>query len=188
MRPYGQQPTRLPCPQDSLGKNTRVGCHFLLQGRADAHLFLALHDLNRCRVSPHRPGEEEFADKHFFLGCRPPHCSRAEVPSSDQGPPAPLMERHLLPSPAQPQQALLSGQHVLVSWWPSRHFSLIPALLWRRSGARESHRAHLSDASSLKREKYMFLKSEVISSRGDAMNLWMITVGDLLVTYWKLQI
>ena len=27
---YGQQPTRLLCPQDSLGKNTGVGCHFLL--------------------------------------------------------------------------------------------------------------------------------------------------------------
>ena len=25
------QPTRLPQPQDSLGKNTRVGCHFLPQ-------------------------------------------------------------------------------------------------------------------------------------------------------------
>ena len=31
LRPYGQQPTRLLCPQDSPGKNTRVGCHFLLQ-------------------------------------------------------------------------------------------------------------------------------------------------------------
>ena len=29
--PYGQQPTRLLCPQDSLGKNTGMGCHFLLQ-------------------------------------------------------------------------------------------------------------------------------------------------------------
>ena len=29
--PYGQQPTRLLCPQDSPGKNTGVGCHFLLQ-------------------------------------------------------------------------------------------------------------------------------------------------------------
>ena len=26
------QPTRLPCPCNSPGKNTRVGCHFLLQG------------------------------------------------------------------------------------------------------------------------------------------------------------
>ena len=30
LRPYGQQPTRLLCPQDSPGKNTGVGCHFLL--------------------------------------------------------------------------------------------------------------------------------------------------------------
>ena len=26
-----RQPTRLPCPWDSPGKNTGVGCHFLLQ-------------------------------------------------------------------------------------------------------------------------------------------------------------
>ena len=31
VRPYGWQPTRLPCPWDSPGKNTGVGCHFLLQ-------------------------------------------------------------------------------------------------------------------------------------------------------------
>ena len=30
MRPYGQQPTRLLCPQDSLDKNTGVCCHFLI--------------------------------------------------------------------------------------------------------------------------------------------------------------
>ena len=29
--PHRQQPTRLPRPWDSLGKNTGVGCHFLLQ-------------------------------------------------------------------------------------------------------------------------------------------------------------
>ena len=31
VRPQGWQPTRLPCPWDSPGKNTGVGCHFLLQ-------------------------------------------------------------------------------------------------------------------------------------------------------------
>ena len=31
VRPYRWQPTRLPCPWDSPGKNTGVGCHFLLQ-------------------------------------------------------------------------------------------------------------------------------------------------------------
>ena len=29
--PHRQQPTRLLCPWDSPGKNTGVGCHFLLQ-------------------------------------------------------------------------------------------------------------------------------------------------------------
>ena len=33
MRPHRWQPTRLPCPWDSPGKNTGVGCHFLLQCR-----------------------------------------------------------------------------------------------------------------------------------------------------------
>ena len=31
VRPHRQQPTRLPCPWDSPGKNNGVGCHFLLQ-------------------------------------------------------------------------------------------------------------------------------------------------------------
>ena len=31
VRPYRRQPTRLPHPWDSPGKNTGVGCHFLLQ-------------------------------------------------------------------------------------------------------------------------------------------------------------
>ena len=31
VRPYRQQPTRLRRPWDSPGKNTGVGCHFLLQ-------------------------------------------------------------------------------------------------------------------------------------------------------------
>ena len=31
MQPHGRQPTRLPRPWDSPGKNTGEGCHFLLQ-------------------------------------------------------------------------------------------------------------------------------------------------------------
>ena len=33
VRPHRRQPTRLPRPCDSPGKNTGVGCHFLLQCR-----------------------------------------------------------------------------------------------------------------------------------------------------------
>ena len=32
LRPCGLEPTRLLCPWNSPGKNTEVGCHFLLQG------------------------------------------------------------------------------------------------------------------------------------------------------------
>ena len=39
---HGLQPTRLPCPWDFPGKNTRVGCHFFLQG-----IFLTQR-LNLC--------------------------------------------------------------------------------------------------------------------------------------------
>ena len=31
VQPHRRQPTRLHCPWDSPGKNTGVGCHFLLQ-------------------------------------------------------------------------------------------------------------------------------------------------------------
>ena len=31
VQPHRLQPTRLPCPWDSPGKNTGGGCHFLLQ-------------------------------------------------------------------------------------------------------------------------------------------------------------
>ena len=31
VQPHRWQPTRLPCPWDSPGKNTGVGCHFLLR-------------------------------------------------------------------------------------------------------------------------------------------------------------
>ena len=31
LRPHGRYPARLLCPRDSPGKNTGVGCHFLLQ-------------------------------------------------------------------------------------------------------------------------------------------------------------
>ena len=42
LRPHGLQPTRLLCPWDFPGKNTGVGCHFLLQ-----RIFLT-QGLNLC--------------------------------------------------------------------------------------------------------------------------------------------
>ena len=48
LQPCGPQPSRLLCPWDSPGKNTGVGCHFLLQGvfptqGSKLHLLSLLH-------------------------------------------------------------------------------------------------------------------------------------------------
>ena len=37
LRPYGLEPTRLLCLWEFPGKNTGVGCHFLLQGIFHTH-------------------------------------------------------------------------------------------------------------------------------------------------------
>ena len=42
LQPYGLQPTRLHCPWDVPGTNTRVGCHALLQG------IFPTQELNLC--------------------------------------------------------------------------------------------------------------------------------------------
>ena len=54
VRPHRPQPTRLPCHRDSPGKNTGVGCHFLLQcvkvksESEVAQSCLTLHDPMDC--------------------------------------------------------------------------------------------------------------------------------------------
>ena len=54
-RPHRQQPTRLPLPWDSPGKNSGVGCHFLLQcmrvkSESDAQLCPTLSDPMDCSL------------------------------------------------------------------------------------------------------------------------------------------
>ena len=41
--PHRRQPTRLPCPWDSSGKNTEVGCHFILHISKIYKQFLQLN-------------------------------------------------------------------------------------------------------------------------------------------------
>ena len=56
VRPHRRQPTRLPCPWDSPGKNTGVGCHCLLQcmkvksESEVAQLCLTLRDPMDCSL------------------------------------------------------------------------------------------------------------------------------------------
>ena len=97
LRPHGPQATWLLCPRDSPGKNTWVGCHFLLQGIFPtqgsnlSHLCL-LH----WQAPPGRPYNYhriyQFADfvlylSNFFLKCSsksakyspPPHKFPSEL-------------------------------------------------------------------------------------------------------------
>ena len=59
VRPHGLQPTRLLCPWDSPGKNTGVGCHFLLQcmkvesESEVSRLYLTLSDSMDCSLPGH---------------------------------------------------------------------------------------------------------------------------------------
>ena len=81
VRPHRQQPTRLSCPWDSPGKNTGVGCHFLLQcmkvksESEVTQLCLTLRDSMECSL----PGSSVhgiFQARVLEWGC---HCSIAHT-------------------------------------------------------------------------------------------------------------
>ena len=53
VRPHKRQPTRLPRPWDSPGKNTGVGCHFLLQCvkvKSESEVAQTLRDPMDCSL------------------------------------------------------------------------------------------------------------------------------------------
>ena len=63
LQPSGLQPSRLLCLWDFLGKNTGVGCHFLLQMRYDVSLLVASWNNNSGlsipRTYKEKPGENQ---------------------------------------------------------------------------------------------------------------------------------
>ena len=81
VRPHRRQPTRLPHPWDSPGKNTGVGCHFLLPAFAHGSsevtvgVFFCLFDL-WSRICPNCTWIKLFLVPYsFFVFC----CSRGGV-------------------------------------------------------------------------------------------------------------
>ena len=77
LQPHRWQPTRLLCPCDSPGKNTEVGCYFLLQrifpiqGRSNPHLLHWRHILyllsHLGRLTSLRLSEEPGPEALLFL-------------------------------------------------------------------------------------------------------------------------
>ena len=73
LRPHRWQPTRLPRPWDSPGKNTGVGCHFLLQCmkvKSESEVgqsCLTLHD-----PKDWAPPSMEFSRQEYWSGVPSP--------------------------------------------------------------------------------------------------------------------
>ena len=74
VQPQRWQPTRLPRPQDSPGKNTGVGCHFLLQC-----MKWKVKLLSRVRLLPtpwtsayQAPSSMGFSRQEYWSGMPPP--------------------------------------------------------------------------------------------------------------------
>ena len=75
LQPFGLQPTRLLCPWDFPGKNTGMGCHFLLQGifptqGSNQYLLYLLHCRWILYLLSHRGSPEDLkpAVIYFFIG------------------------------------------------------------------------------------------------------------------------
>ena len=75
VRPYRRPPTRLPRPWDFPGKNTGVGCHFLLQcmkvkvkGKSLSHVQLLATPWTTAFQAPPSMG---FSRQEYWSGC---HC------------------------------------------------------------------------------------------------------------------
>ena len=72
LRPHRQQPTRLPHPWDSPGKNTGVGCHCLLQcmkgkvkGKSLSHVRLLVTPWTTAYQAPPSMG---FSRQEYWSG------------------------------------------------------------------------------------------------------------------------
>ena len=76
MRPHRRQPTRLPHPWDSPGKNTGVGCHALLQGifltqGSNPRLLCLLHwQVGSLPLTPPRKPHFKAERSLFSLGTK----------------------------------------------------------------------------------------------------------------------
>ena len=120
MRPPRLQPTRLPRPWDSPGKNTGVGCHFLLlQFSSVSQLCLALCDLMNCSM----PG---FPVHHQLTESIQTHVHRVDDAIQ---PSHPLSSPFLLPS-IFPSIRVFSHESALRIRWPkywSFNFNISPS-------------------------------------------------------------
>ena len=98
VRPQRRQPTRLPRPLDSPGKNTGVGCHFLLQC-----MKVKVKSLSRVRLlatpqmaAYQAPPSMGFSSQEHWSGLPLP--SPGHFPNPGIEPGSPALQTDTLPS------------------------------------------------------------------------------------------
>ena len=93
VRPHRRQPIRLPCPWDSPGKNTGVGCHFLLQCmkvKSESEVTQSVQLLATPWTAAHQaPPSMGFSRQEY--------CSGVPVPSPHKFPESTLTDQFLVP-------------------------------------------------------------------------------------------
>ena len=91
VRPHKQQPTRLPCPWDSPGKNTGVGCHFLFQcmkGKSESEVSQSSptlcdpHGLQHTRLAYPSPTPRAYSKSCLLSWWCHPTISSSAIPFS----------------------------------------------------------------------------------------------------------
>ena len=136
MQPHRQQPTRLPRPWDSPGKNTGVGCHFLLQCmkvKNESEVAQSCPTLATPRTAAYRaPPSMGFSRQEYWSGVPSPspkaqsRCYLYSEPTGSAwpwGPCLPLWAQCLLPSPWH-RPALHPHSYSYLSWTPAELYVL----------------------------------------------------------------
>ena len=77
VRPHRRQPTRLPHPWDSPGKNTGVGCHFLFQCVKVKSLSRVQIFITPWTVAYQAPPSMGFSRQEYWSGV--PHIKLSEI-------------------------------------------------------------------------------------------------------------
>ena len=132
LRPQRRQPTRRPCPWDSPGKNTGVGCHFLLQCMKVKSESEVTHSFRvRPLATPwtaafQAPPSMGFSRQEYWSG----------VP---------------LPSPFWALRVIICSNQLGIDLWPhvsgyleevGTYFSVVHTVFYYRSSLHAAHKPH----------------------------------------------
>ena len=113
MRPHRWQPTRLPRPWDSPGKNTGVGCHFLLQCmkvKSESEAQVGVNQQRMCSCSSRRGKRCGSLTVSHSSVSNPPALKPSKQPPFLQQKPACLLALSLRTSTLYPQLACQRGR------------------------------------------------------------------------------